>query len=225
MSPSLSCRSQVDPRFMTLTISTSGDIPSFNIDSLIHQYTSTWRSKESNTPAINYVAQNVPTASPTGEPTPPPHHRWKRNSKNNRKRRRNIHFARKAVFHLPNGTFPGGWFYGVPDYSYVGNMIFHATRDYMKHNNTNYTSSTWLPDFRQIYGPQGRNLSLCYVSNKELSVFVEDSVERGVGYVAGDAPTPWGLFPNETKAEREKLEGNPLSGVVSLMVMKEVGVI
>jgi hypothetical protein len=195
---------------MTLTIAMAADtIPLSTIDDVITNYTSIWPINPSNTQAI---LSQVPSGSATQTPpTRPPQHRWRRNSKENYRRRKRIKRGNRAVFWLPNGTFPGGWFFGMPDFS--------------KWENVTVTNTT---DGTDDTGMLGKPLSTQEVTatvsgGQEMNIFVEDSVDRGAGYLAGYGPTPLGQFPpvsrEEQKVERQQ---SPLFGFVSLMMLKEV---
>ena len=277
---------------MTLTVATSSDTHPILLEEIITTYASSWPLHAANTPPpptpthshISHVPTPVPTRSPTGAPTDvsrptnPPQARWRRDSKENARRRQRIRRGNRPVFWLPNGTFPGGWFYGVPDFALWENVTVvpgtyydphirgkvhvqptvESTRGVLPNTSAN-TMVHWVPShfspeglwfpggwFYNVIDPHDNHsnarLGVPFstkiiqdvIKNAQRSspthnqavmeVFVEDSVQRGIGYLAGYGPTSLGQFPPRSQEELvADQKRHPLFGFVSLMLMQEVG--
>jgi hypothetical protein len=69
---------------------------------------------------------------------------------------------------------------------------------------------------------------------QQLGVYLADSDERAMGYLAGSAPNKWGVFSNgSTVSELLKLRGgkqdahrsHPLFGYIALQLLQEVHIL
>jgi hypothetical protein len=212
---------------MTLTVATSANIPQHKLEAYITTYTSLWPP---SIPAVTTTTSGlspVPTLTPTdGPPTSPPHHRWRRRSKENAKRRRRIKRGNRRVFWLPNGTFPGGWFYGLPDFSaYENNQTSVESTSFPATKNINKKSDKKDFSTKHLLLSINDDVNDTQMKLKGIEVHIDDSVTRGVGYLAGYAPSPLGRFPfrNQLELENDRLK-DPLCGYVALLMLKEVRV-
>jgi hypothetical protein len=198
----------MDPRIMTLTVASSSSIPLPVLEELVLKYTSPWPSKSNatSTPPV----ETTPTTNDT--PTTS-QKRWKRQAKENARRRKRIRRGNRKVFWLPNGTFPGGWFYGVPNFS-----KWEKNETISCGQSETCGEEKGLPPFGQVLSTRG-----VVAGDKELEVSVSGAVERGFGFLAGYGPTPLGRFPPLNNEELEIDDRkHPLVGFVSLTVLKEV---
>jgi hypothetical protein len=84
------------------------------------------------------------------------------------------------------------------------------------------TPRTVVPDSLQLQ-PLGRQ--------RQLGVFLADSDERAMGYLAGIAPNKWGIFANGTtvsdmlrmrSGKADERRNHPLFGHIACLVLQEV---
>ena len=183
---------------MSLTVVTPIKSLASKAEEHIKNYLSSWPALSTEESPLSNVPSISPATSPS--PTKPPQHRWRRRAKENARRRRRIRRGNKKIFWLPNGTFPGGWFYGVPNFTQWKNPT-HEGDDAGR--------------LSQVLSTQD--------CGGDLHVFVKDAIDRGVGYIAGYGPNPLGMFPGQEMLRNvDVCQNNPLTGFVTMLVMKEV---
>lgn len=188
---------------MTLTVATPSVAAPALID--LHYGIASYSSQWPTRPENNYIS-NVPVLRPFPWSRIKSQHRWTRNTKNSSKRKSSIKFGEK-LFWAPYGKFPGGNFSGLPDFKPWENV-----------------TEPWPNASVNLARYRGLPLSTPH-DDSDLTVCLEDTVKRGVGILAGYAPTPQGKFPPVNRTDNQEWalhRPSPLFGFVSLMLMKEV---